>query len=80
VFRSGQSAQVAGRGLFISAPSAQSIPKTTAIFDFVPDRLLLSVRNLAEYAGMYVFDQWLWQADKRQLAFVLIRVAIKSSA
>ncbi len=45
-------------------------PKKTAIFDFLPDRLLSNVHNLAEYATMYVFDQWLGQADRRQAIFL----------
>jgi len=45
-------------------------PEKTAIFDFLPDRLLPKVCNLAEYAAMYVFDQWVGQSDKRQAIFV----------
>jgi hypothetical protein len=45
-------------------------PEKTAVFDFLPDKLLLKVGNLAEYATMYVFDQWVGQSDKRQAIFV----------
>ena len=45
-------------------------PEKTAIFDFLPDKLLPNVCNLAEFAAMYVFDQWVGQSDKRQAIFV----------
>jgi hypothetical protein len=45
-------------------------PETTAIFDFLPHGLLANVRNLADFARIYVYDQWFGQADKRQAVFV----------
>ena len=45
-------------------------PEQTAIFDFLPDRVLPAVRNLAEFATMFVFDHWVGQTDKRQAVFV----------
>ena len=45
-------------------------PERPAIFDFLPDRMLPAVRNLAEFATMFVFDHWVGQTDKRQAVFV----------
>jgi len=52
-------------------------PEKTAIFDFLPPRLLPNVRNLAEFATMFVFDQWVGQVDKRQAVFVRDRTQTK---
>jgi len=45
-------------------------PDQKPIFDFLPNRLLENVQNLSEFATMYVFDQWVGQADKRQAIYV----------
>lgn len=45
-------------------------PERTAIFDFIPTTLLPQVRNLDEFALMFVFDKWLHSIDKRQAIFV----------
>jgi hypothetical protein len=45
-------------------------PEKTAIFDFLPVRLLPSVSNLTEFATMFVFDKWVGQSDNRQAIFV----------
>ena len=45
-------------------------PEKTAIFNFLPNKLLSNVCNLAEFATMFVFDQCVGQSDKRQASFV----------
>jgi hypothetical protein len=45
-------------------------PQTTAIFDFLPEKLLPQVVNLADFARAFVLDKWLYQTDKRQAIFV----------
>jgi hypothetical protein len=45
-------------------------PEKTAIFDFLPDRLLPKVSNLEDFATMFVIDKWLHQTDKRQSIFI----------
>jgi hypothetical protein len=45
-------------------------PEKTAIFDFLPERLLPQVVNLADFARAFVVDKWLYQTDKRQAIFV----------
>jgi hypothetical protein len=45
-------------------------PEKTAIFDFLPDRLLPKVGNLTEFATMFVFDHWIGQTDTRQAVFI----------
>jgi len=45
-------------------------PATTAIFDFLPDRLLSKVSNLSDFATMFVLDKWLHQTDSRQAVFI----------
>jgi hypothetical protein len=45
-------------------------PEKTAIFDFLPEKLLPQVVNLADFARAFVLDKWLYQTDKRQAIFV----------
>jgi hypothetical protein len=45
-------------------------PTTTAIFDFLPRRLLSRVANLADLGTAFVVDRWLGQTDSRQAIFV----------
>ncbi len=44
-------------------------PAVTAVYDFVPDALLVQVNNLAEFRGALVFDKWAANADGRQSIF-----------
>ncbi len=44
-------------------------PSTTAVYDFVPDALLAQISNLSDFAGCFVFDKWLANADGRQSVF-----------
>ncbi len=44
-------------------------PDRLAVYDFLPDQLLPSVHNLADFAGSYVADRWLGNADARQAIF-----------
>jgi hypothetical protein len=45
-------------------------PETTAIFDFLPIRLIPKVRNSPDFATMFVLDKWFHQSDYRQAVFV----------
>ena len=44
-------------------------PARTAVYDYLPDALLGSVANLADFRAILVFDQWLSNADGRQSIF-----------
>ena len=44
-------------------------PATTAVYDFVPDALLAQINNLPDFAGCFVFDKWMANADGRQSVF-----------
>jgi hypothetical protein len=43
-----------------------SDPSRVAVFDFLPDVLLRKVVNVAEFAGVFVFDKWIGNSDARQ--------------
>ncbi len=45
-------------------------PRTTPVFDFVPDQTLDRLANGVEFAGMLVFDQWTCNTNGRQVVFV----------
>ncbi len=46
------------------------VPSRTAVVDFLPDRLLSKVRNLASvFLGGFVFDKWTCNCDGRQVVF-----------
>ena len=49
-------------------------PNTVAVYDFVPDTLLLKVENLNEFLGILVFDKWTANSDSRQSIFVRARL------
>jgi hypothetical protein len=44
-------------------------PAETAVYDFLPDEQLRQVENLAEFAGMLVFDLWTCNTNGRQAIF-----------
>jgi len=45
-------------------------PSQTLVVDFLPDRMLRKVRNLAEaFLGGFVFDKWTCNCDGRQVIF-----------
>lgn len=44
-------------------------PDQTAIFDFLPDRILDKVENRRDFLGVLVFDKWVGQVDSRQAIF-----------
>jgi hypothetical protein len=50
-------------------------PATTAIYDFLPRRLLSKVVNLADFGTAFVVDRWLAQTDSRQAIFVRERTS-----
>jgi hypothetical protein len=45
-------------------------PRTTAIFDFLPSKLLAQVFNLSDFTKVFVLDHVLGQAEARQALFV----------
>jgi hypothetical protein len=45
-------------------------PSQTAVFDFMPRKLLSKVTNLSDFGLAFVLDKWLHQTDKRQAIFV----------
>jgi hypothetical protein len=72
--------RIAPQGLLHLGSQCPVDPERTAIFDFLPDKLLPTVRNLAEFAVMFVFDKWTGQTDKRQAVFVRDRSVTASLA
>jgi len=44
-------------------------PGRMAVFDFLPDKSLGSVRNLYDFSGALLFDKWTSNADSRQAIF-----------
>jgi hypothetical protein len=51
-------------------------PARVAVYDYLPDALLQTVANLAEFAGALVFDKWMSNADARQAIFFRARLQI----
>jgi hypothetical protein len=49
-------------------------PATVAVYDFVPDSLLLKVENLGDFLGVLAFDKWTANADARQSIFLRARL------
>jgi len=46
------------------------VPSQTLVVDFLPDRLLRTVRNLTSaFCGGFVFDKWTCNCDGRQVVF-----------
>ncbi|MEE8202074.1 MAG: HipA family kinase [Candidatus Acidoferrales bacterium] len=45
-------------------------PAKTTVYDLLPDERLSDVENLAEFAGMLLFDQWTCNTNGRQVIFV----------
>ena len=46
-------------------------PAQMAVYDFLPDEQLNQVENLADFAGMLVFDKWACNTNGRQAIFFL---------
>lgn len=44
-------------------------PSAVAVYDFIPARLLTSIENRHTFAGAFVFDMWVANADLRQAIF-----------
>jgi hypothetical protein len=44
-------------------------PRHAAVWDFLPDAQLQRVNNLADFAGMLVFDKWTCNTNGRQTVF-----------
>ncbi|MGH9864834.1 MAG: HipA family kinase, partial [Candidatus Acidiferrales bacterium] len=50
-------------------------PAATVVYDFLPDDQLRDVENLADFAGMMVFDKWTCNTNGRQAIFLRERGA-----
>lgn len=48
-------------------------PERVAIFDFLPDQLLVKLENRVDFLGMLVLDKWVANADTRQAVFFRAR-------
>jgi hypothetical protein len=44
-------------------------PRTTAVYDFIPDALLEQVANAEQFLATLVFDRWVANGDGRQAVF-----------
>jgi hypothetical protein len=44
-------------------------PAENAVYDFLPDEQLREVQNLADFAGMLVFDKWTCNTNGRQAIY-----------
>lgn len=51
---------------------------STAVYDFLPTRLLLDVVNVSQFAGMLAVDKWVSNADFRQAIFVRERLGART--
>lgn len=49
-------------------------PLADAVYDYLPDSLLTSVANRADFLGALVFDKWCGNADARQSIFLRRRL------
>ena len=49
-------------------------PNVLAVYDFIPDALLIQVHNLEDFLAILVFDRWMANADGRQSIFFRARV------
>jgi hypothetical protein len=49
-------------------------PNRNAVYDFLPDSLLGTVENAAEFTGVLAFDKWMGNADSRQAVFFRARL------
>ncbi len=45
-------------------------PSALTIYDFLPDEYLDRVRNIKDFLGIFAFDKWTCNTDKRQAIFV----------
>lgn len=48
-------------------------PDRVAIYDFLPDKLLLKIENRVDFLGTLVFDKWTGNTDSRQAVFFRAR-------
>ncbi len=49
-------------------------PARTVVYDFLPDTLLATIENFAEFPGVLAFDKWTANADSRQAIFFRARL------
>lgn len=55
-------------------------PTRLAVYDFVPDALLIQVNNVSDFLGVLVFDKWTANSDGRQCVFFRARLRDWSAA
>lgn len=48
-------------------------PDRVAVFDFLPDKLLLKIENRVDFLGTLIFDKWVGNTDSRQAVFFRAR-------
>ncbi|MDQ2841682.1 MAG: hypothetical protein M3Y72_11715 [Acidobacteriota bacterium] len=48
-------------------------PDRVAIFDFLPDKLLIKIENRVDFLGTLIFDKWVGNTDTRQAVFFRAR-------
>ena len=65
-FGSGRMPCSAGKQLGSQFPG---YPARTSVHDFLLDEQLSSVQNLEDFLGIYVFDKWTCNTDRRQVVF-----------
>ena len=44
-------------------------PEKVAMYDFLPDKLLLKIENRVDFLGTLIFDKWVGNTDSRQAVF-----------
>ena len=49
-------------------------PSRHAVYDFLPDSLLLGIENFYDFRAVLVFDKWMGNADSRQAIFFRARL------
>jgi hypothetical protein len=69
VFQLGKAQVAVEPGLHLGSQCPAN-PATTAIFDFLPRKILGGVTNLEDFGKALVLDQFLGQADARQAIFI----------
>ncbi len=48
-------------------------PDRVAIFDFLPEKLLVKIENRIDFLGTLIFDKWVGNSDSRQAVFFRAR-------
>jgi hypothetical protein len=73
---SGRCPCVAGKHLGSKYPGN---PARTRVYEIMPDELFENVLNLNDFLGIFVFDKWVCQTDRRQAVFIQEAAPLGSS-